>query len=145
MRDTPQMAYGKLLHESLSYIKNHDSLQAAIDRALQGRYALDVTSQKLKQDVERIVSHPQIAPWFSMEGTIISEQEFCSETGELLRPDRVFVSNDNVAVIDYKSGLKQKKHIAQITTYKTQLEQIYKKPVKGYLVYTEPLEILEIE
>jgi ATP-dependent exoDNAse (exonuclease V) beta subunit len=142
--DTPQMAYGKLLHESLSYIKNTAGLQAAIDRALQGRQAQQSTIEKLSQDVQGIVAHPQLATWFSAEGIVISEQEFCSESGEILRPDRVMVSNDDIAIIDYKSGVKQPKHVAQIETYKSQLGQIYNKPVQGFLVYTDPIEIVEV-
>jgi len=96
------------------------------------------------RDVESIIKHPQIAEWFSGEGTVISEQEFCSEKGEMLRPDRVVVSHEHVVIIDYKSGLKQTKHTAQIETYKTQLGQIYNKPMQGFLVYTDPLEIVEV-
>lgn len=144
MRDTPQMAYGKLLHESLSYVKHVDSLQSAIERTLQGRLAQDNTAKKLRHDVERIVAHPQLTPWFSEGCAVISEQELCSENGDILRPDRVVVTDNTVVVIDYKSGAKQSKHAHQITAYKSQLSAIYKQDIKGFLVYTDPLEIVEL-
>jgi ATP-dependent exoDNAse (exonuclease V) beta subunit len=47
------------------------------------------------------------------------------------------VTQDKVIVIDYKSGLENKKHHEQVKTYKNELSKLYTMPVEGFLVYTE--------
>ena len=144
-RDTPFMAYGKLLHEALSHLDNESSAQAAVQRATKGSLTPNVeTIQQLCEDVEAIRRHPQLADWYNGEGTVINERELCSINGDIVRPDRVVELNDSVIVIDYKTGTKSDRHVQQVDAYKHQLKTLYNKPAKGYLVYTRPLEIIEV-
>lgn len=145
MRDTPQMAYGKLLHEALSLINEKVDAGAAVELTLRGRKKIDpVKDQQLLDDALKIAKHPKLQPWFSGEGILISEREICNNQGEIMRPDRVVELPGHVAVIDYKSGVPSSRHLAQIGQYKAVLERIYHKPVKGFLVYTQSMTIQEV-
>jgi ATP-dependent exoDNAse (exonuclease V) beta subunit len=144
-RDTPMMAYGKMLHEALSHLDTTASVQAAVQHALKASISKDEeTIQQLCADIEAIRLHPQLAAWYSGAGTVINERELCSTTGDIVRPDRVVELPDCVVVIDYKTGLKSDRHAQQVDAYKHQLKTLYNKPAKGYLVYTRPLEIIEV-
>jgi ATP-dependent exoDNAse (exonuclease V) beta subunit len=144
-RDTPFMAYGKLLHEALSYLDTSVTATAAIHRAVKGSITQDeVVIQQLHEDIEAIRQHPELAKWYGSAGIVINERELCSTTGDIIRPDRVVELDDHIVVIDYKTGAKSDRHMQQVAGYKHQLNVLYNKPAKGYLVYTKPLEILEV-
>jgi ATP-dependent exoDNAse (exonuclease V) beta subunit len=86
----------------------------------------------------------QAAMWFEENSTIYCEREFVSVEGKTLRPDRVIVNHDKVVVVDYKTGKQLARHADQVTVYKQELQSIYKKPVEGYLLYTEGPTIMAV-
>jgi RecB family exonuclease len=54
----------------------------------------------------------------------------------ILRPDRVIINAKNEAVIiDYKTGLEDKKHAQQLQTYQDVLEQMNIKVKRKILIY----------
>ena len=144
-RDTPFMAYGKLLHEALAYLDSTETPQDAVKRAIKGKPAYDEeTVQQLCADIEAIRQHPQLVDWYNGKGSVINERELCSTEGDIVRPDRVVELPEHIVVIDYKTGVKSDRHIQQVDAYKHQLKTLYNKPAKGYIVYTRPLEIIEV-
>jgi ATP-dependent exoDNAse (exonuclease V) beta subunit len=144
-RDTPFMAYGKLLHEALAYLDNTETTEDAVNRAIKGTVLHEAeTIEQLCADIEAIRHHPQLANWYGGQGSVISERELCSTEGDIVRPDRVVELPEQVVVIDYKTGVKSDRHIQQVDAYKHQLKTLYNKPAKGYIVYTRPLEIIEV-
>jgi CRISPR/Cas system-associated exonuclease Cas4 (RecB family) len=144
-RDTPFMAYGKLLHEALAYLDSTETPQDAVKRAIKGKPAYDEeTVQQLCADIEAIRQHPQLVDWYNGKGSVINEREMCSTEGDIVRPDRVVELPEQIVVIDYKTGVKSDRHIQQVDAYKHQLRTLYNKQAKGYIVYTKPLEIIEV-
>jgi len=74
-----------------------------------------------------------------------NETEVLLADGEIVRPDRVVMSNNEMVIIDYKTGEKEKKHIAQINGYKQAFYQLGYQTVKGILVYLgDKVEWIEI-
>lgn len=60
---------------------------------------------------------------------------------QLLIPDKLLISEDEIIVLDYKTGVKNKKHHQQILTYKAVLGSMFKQPIKGYLLYLKTMEL----
>jgi ATP-dependent exoDNAse (exonuclease V) beta subunit len=56
----------------------------------------------------------------------------------------VIVSDDKVVVVDYKTGKQLARHADQVNVYKQELQSIYKKPVEGFLLYTEGPTIMAV-
>jgi len=73
---------------------------------------------------------------------IISEQEFCDQHGNILRPDRIIETEDNLVVIDFKTGaLEKEKYIIQMNNYAACLSNIWHKKVISFIIYTDKLTI----
>jgi ATP-dependent exoDNAse (exonuclease V) beta subunit len=62
-----------------------------------------------------------------------------------LRPDRVIIKNNQAIVIDYKTGEMKKTDHEQVQNYCSILRQMGYKPVKGYLLYTQDIQIVKVE
>jgi hypothetical protein len=67
-----------------------------------------------------------------------------ASNGKIIRPDCVIMGNENVILMDYKTGVPEPSHEKQILEYKNNIEVMQKRPVKAYLVYTENAEIKSV-
>ena len=143
-RDTPEMEYGKTLHECLSLITHADTIDSTVRRVISGKNDFDQQHSRLVSDLQKIMQDKQAAMWFEENSTIYCEREFVSVAGKTLRPDRVIVNHDKVVVVDYKTGKQLARHADQVNAYKQELQSIYQKPVEGYLLYTEGPTIMAV-
>jgi ATP-dependent exoDNAse (exonuclease V) beta subunit len=73
-----------------------------------------------------------------------SEREILSD-GILLRPDLVLVKPESIAVVDFKSGTEDPKHVQQVATYMDHLRIIYNKSITGYVLYLNPVKWVKVQ
>ena len=93
-----------------------------------------------------IVTHPKLKSYYSEKNTVFNERDIITSTGLNLRPDRlVFTNKQEVTIIDYKSGVQQKQHEAQLQTYQNALEDMGFNVYNKLLVYiNDTIEIKEV-
>ena len=75
---------------------------------------------------------------------IHNEQSILIPKSPIMRPDKIIERIEDVVVVDFKTGLADNSHHEQIWNYKAVLEEIYNKPVKSILYYTQQNQLLEI-
>ena len=143
-RDTPEIRYGKLLHECFSLISTKTQAIEAVDKVLKAMPEGAIYRERLLGDLENVISNPMASQWYESDAKVICEQEMIASNGDTLRPDRVIIFENRVVVVDYKSGKESKHHANQVNAYKRELENIYKLPVEGYLLYTGGPTILPV-
>jgi ATP-dependent exoDNAse (exonuclease V) beta subunit len=135
-------AYGIAVHALLAEIETKTSGDSVLEKALmQGNINQD-QRKELEKALEAVFADPLIAPYFSGQFQIKSEAELFVQ-GEIIRPDRVIICPDHIAVLDFKTGEKKKEHATQLNRYKSALQMLYKKPVRSFLVYFSA-EVIEI-
>ena len=70
--------------------------------------------------------------------SVLNEQEFARNDGQLFRMDRVVVDSETVTVIDYKTGDEQEDYGDQVRNYMKILGDVFAgKSVKGLLAYVD--------
>ena len=67
----------------------------------------------------------------------IDEQRIIADYNELKQPDKVWLKDSEVIVIDFKTGKRQDKDLAQISAYAQLLNEIFKLPVRAVLYYAQ--------
>ncbi|MBQ0768187.1 MAG: PD-(D/E)XK nuclease family protein, partial [Bizionia sp.] len=68
--------------------------------------------------------------------TIYNERDIITKTGKVLRPDRLVINTNNeVVIIDYKTGLFNPKHQHQLQDYQDVLEDMQFTVIKKLLIY----------
>ena len=136
-KEVNAMQKGKLVHRLLSEIKDVKDISQAVDNLIdEGAIAIEEAAE-LKKLAEDIVEHPQIRPLYLSANTIISERELMLPSGECLRPDRVIILEDEIVVLDYKTGLPSLKHEKQIAEYMRWVSEIESKKCRGLLIYLQ--------
>jgi ATP-dependent exoDNAse (exonuclease V) beta subunit len=113
----------QLIKEGLLDANNRDLLE---EKALQ---FFDCAAQKgILKDVKEFIN----------EELILVEME------DAKRPDKILVRENELIVIDFKTGKEKLQHQFQITNYNSILKEMFNCDVLSYLYYTETQELLQI-
>ncbi|MDN3678567.1 UvrD-helicase domain-containing protein [Flavobacterium paronense] len=138
--------YGNILHEILSFIKTKDDIDLALTKAIEN--GLIVSSQKevVERTISEIVNHRDLQLFFSNEYKILNEKTIIQKEGNIVKPDRmVFVKQNEIYLLDYKTGSHQTKYQLQLENYQNAIEKMGFKVTKKALVYIgETLEVVNL-
>jgi ATP-dependent helicase/nuclease subunit A len=139
--------HGTLVHAALeksvppAAIDGHDDLRDKLEMA-------DHEFDKLWEEVQLIVAEPQLARFFQPEHYVRAYNEFAyvSRQGELRRMDRVVEFDDEIWILDYKTGdsidaenleAAARPYRNQLMEYCTALGELMPgKPVKSALIFS---------
>ncbi len=136
---------GELYHAFLQALilnKKGDDIEKYLNfRGFQWTSEEAVALQHLES---KMSAQPELTLWQQMRGRWFIEQPLLIEQSNELRPDAFCVMDNEVVLIDFKTGKKKSEHQTQVQSYLRVLTDIWKRPVKGYLYYTEDLTCIEI-
>lgn len=128
--------YGTVIHEILSFVKTKNDVDSAITKAIEN--GLITISQKdiVNKTLQEIVNHPALLSCFSGQNRTLNEQTIIQKEGQLVKPDRmVLTPNNEVYLLDYKTGAHHQKYQLQVDKYQEAIELMGYKVVKKSLVY----------
>ena len=100
--------------------------------------------QELEVLLQKILSHPQIQPFYKYGLDIRKEAEILLPNGRSYRPDRVVVEQGRASILDFKTGKPVKEDRKQMEWYKKLLWEIGYLQVDSFLFYTETMTLLPI-
>ena len=137
---------GNLIHNIMSFIKTRDDIDFVINDFIESSIINIKQSADLKKIIIEIIEHQKLMNYFNSEDTIYNERDIITKEGQILRPDRIIINPKNqVVIIDYKTGKKDKKHQQQLISYQDILEMMNFKVIKKYLVYiNDTVEVEEV-
>lgn len=128
--------YGNIIHEILSYIHTKSDIQLAIEKAITN----GLISKKIEKDVtitiEKIVNHPELIHFFDLHKKILNETIIIRKENDIAKPDRIAINtNNDVYLLDYKTGAPNDKYQKQIETYTEALQSMKYQVAERALVY----------
>ena len=141
---------GDLIHLALSFLDHFsgmEDIEGAVLRAfsLQGR---DTGRWSIEKDfvspLFRALSLHEVGPWFEKGVNNLREVEVVDARGELHRIDRLVIGGEVVEVIDFKVGRREEIHLAQVALYKEFVEDMFRGPALGYLLYIDEPAVVAV-
>lgn len=138
--------YGNLIHRLMSKIIRQKDVKPVLENALQSGLLRYDQYRIVEKTLSKIVSHPELQPYFSDSNQIHLEQAILQKGSNKLIPDRIAINEDNeVFILDYKTGAKSSQHKIQLEKYQEVLELMKYKVKSKTLVYiTEKIELTHI-
>jgi len=141
---------GELTHLALSFL-DHFSKKEEIERVVRQAFSLqgrDTGRWEIEKDfvspLFRTLSLSEVRPWFERGVVNLREAEVVDAKGELHRIDRVVIGKDVLEVIDFKVGRREEDHPAQVSLYKGFVEDMFRRPTRGYLLYIDEPSVVSI-
>jgi ATP-dependent exoDNAse (exonuclease V) beta subunit len=144
---------GEILHKILFYIKDLNSLEnldSIINQSL-NEFAYpgerDILREKIKPVIKDIFKKEEMKEWFSPDIKVWREKEIISGQGDLYRLDRIVFKNNEIHIIDFKSGEEtESTWKKQLSLYKEVMRSYFPdKTIRTYIVNLNSSEVIEIE
>ena len=138
--------YGNVLHEILSFIKTKDDIDLALTKAIENGLIVSSEREEVLKTIQEIVSHQDLEVFFSNEHKILNEKTIIQKEGNIVKPDRMVLTKQNeIYLLDYKTGSHQAKYTLQLANYQNAIEKMGFKVSKKALVYIgETLEVVNL-
>ena len=137
--------HGSLIHNILSELKHKNELQAILTRNINKGVITKYEALTLKNQLEKQFQHPLVGHLFSDFDMVKNEKNILLSSGSSYQPDRVTFKDNNIYIIDYKTGEPSNKHIEQLENYKKILAEMYPTfSIKSYVMYLRTSEVIEI-
>ena len=141
IENNKQQSYGILVHEFLAQLKNVNEWESLL-----GRFLLDGKINSIEHgEMEALMIHlfqkEELHKFFDSRYRCKIEADIYDGRGNCLRPDRLVYFEDEIAILDYKTGEKSEKHVEQLQVYQGLVKQIHDKEVNAYLLYTSTAEL----
>jgi ATP-dependent helicase/nuclease subunit A len=127
---------GNMLHTILSKVHRPDQWHKAVASTALNQKEVAIYSTAVK----KVIDFFEQQQWYDASWQHLSEQSVWFKQNEL-RPDKVLLKEDQCIIIDYKTGAKEKKHTAQVKEYMAAYATILQRPVSGFLLYIDTLEL----
>ncbi len=128
---------GLMVHRVMAAIQRLPDIPSAIQAEVIRGNLQEEMRPELEEQIRRLLSHPDLAPYYGEAWTVKNETAILLPGGQILRPDRVVIQGSEAVVIDYKTGRPDEKHLGQIRQYAQTLREM------GYVVKTSILAYLD--
>jgi ATP-dependent exoDNAse (exonuclease V) beta subunit len=136
---------GLLVHWLLSKIKTPADKAMALESALMEGLLSKEEIPLFEKKLEVLLSHPDLSNFFQTGVNCKLEAELVTQTGQLLRPDRIVFKENETILIDYKTGKENdKKYTKQLLKYEEALVSMGYQQVKKLLVYVDDMRVVQI-
>ena len=138
--------YGNTIHEILSFVKTKDDIDVAITKAIENGLMIFTQKEEVTKTIHEIVNHYDLIDFYAQGNKVLNEQTIIQKEGNLVKPDRMVLNaNNEIYLLDYKTGSHLPKYKAQLENYQNAIESIGFKVAKKSIVYIgEGIEIVNL-
>lgn len=136
---------GILIHYILSKVRTLSDLDKALTSTLIEGAITAHEKNELKTSLTELIQLPILQPYFTNAYETKLERELLTNNGEILRPDRIAFSENEVCIIDYKTGQENtKKYTQQMLAYENAIKKMGHSNIKKLIVYIEEFKVIEV-
>ena len=129
------LSKGNVIHHLLGLVETEKDVDAALE-SLKRNGDLDNNDiESIKKSIGQVLHHPELAVYFEPGKIIKNEKDIITESGRMLRPDKIVLQGNNATLLDYKTGGPDSKYKEQLYTYSDALEAMGYQVQNRLLVY----------
>jgi len=143
-----ERVFGRWVHQTLERMKSPEDLEEALAVVFRQNAMQESQQATIRAHVASICADSSITtlifPDFSHNEKALDECEIVLSPLERIRPDRVILGENQVRVIEYKTGIERPRDIRQLEQYVFALREMGYADCAAYLVYTDQLRVKQI-
>jgi len=144
---------GILVHYAFEKVKFKEDIPKAVADLHKEGLILESEVANYQEKMQKVVDLPLIEKYFTQSDKIKvkNEKEIIlggqrASAGKSLRPDRIVRYEDELAIIDYKTGQEnEEKYAQQIKSYAAAFRKMGYEQIKLFIVYTEKCIVKQVE
>ena len=138
--------YGNIIHEILSFVNTKSDIDLAITKAIENGLIISNQKDDVLKTINEIVNHTALFDFFSESNKVLNEQTIIQKESNTVKPDRMVISKENeIFLLDYKTGLHLPKHQLQLENYERIIHDMGFIVAKKALIYIgETIEVIHL-
>lgn len=138
-------AFGVLVHRIIEKSQTKNDFSLELQSMFFDGAITEEESRMLARQFDKLCQKEIFNSWFDGSGKVLTEQGIFLPSGEHKRPDRIIYYQEEIAVVDFKTGEKRASHGSQVMEYVKLVKDIEKgMPIHGYICYIESSTIEKI-
>lgn len=137
---TEAKKFGEILHYLLSLEKTDTLVLEELNQLIKTGWVPTSMKGRIEEALKQVQQFEPYQDLLSKSEIIWNEREFIHPKWGVLRPDKICFLNQQVVVIDYKTGSYRKKHQEQVLQYMQLLKELGYKQVSGVLFYLDQMK-----
>ena len=145
--DTEQgkaIEFGNLIHEMMAEVTTKEDVKEVVLRYEQQGILPKEKTKEITKKIRQIINHPLLQDYFSDEVTVYNEREIVDVDGQIVIPDRLVFNQENeVVIVDYKTGKPSKVYHQQLLRYARVLQTMNFEVQKKLLIYIDEEILVE--
>jgi len=136
--------FGTLVHKVLSKLNSKADIESTLNNfVIKG--VLDTEQAiEIEKYINTLFTDEHFATYFSTDNKVLNEKEIINQKGFKLIPDKVIINENQVLVVDFKTGHQAESHQKQVKEYIKLYKDMGYDNVKGELFYTETNDVILI-
>ena len=135
--------YGTFIHKILAEIITKDDVRLVIDKYCEQGEINIQEKNKIEESILKIITHPELQQYYLEDVTIYNEREIIFDH-QIVIPDRLVIDQENnVTIIDYKTGVAKEEHRFQLEKYANVLKSLQYTVQKKVLIYSNESVLVE--
>jgi ATP-dependent helicase/nuclease subunit A len=131
---------GALVLNALSRLEDSSQLGGVCSAMHQEGLVTKDEQAEMLENLQTLLSKPEIAPWFAPGVSVKINQEILAENGATLKPNRIIFQNGSATVLEFKTGVPADKDPKALKATLPVLKQMGYEAT-AFLVYTESGEV----
>ena len=136
---------GNLIHFILSKINTKHDIEFVLKDCINAGQIKTNVITELTTIINAIVDHPDLKDYYTNLYDIYNEQDIITSEGNIIRPDRLVIKNNDAIIVDYKTGVEDLKHKSQLDNYASVIKSMGYNIVKKILIYINTsIKIVEV-
>jgi hypothetical protein len=136
--------FGIYFHTLIGAIENASQIQDKLEMLIKQGLVDSSSRKKIEETARVFFNEGKAIGLFDGISKVLNERSILLPSGKLLIPDKVMVRENDVVVLDFKTGKKESKHEKQVRNYKKNLEGIFNQKVIPMLYYTKSNEFIQV-
>ena len=138
--------YGNVIHEILSFVNTSEDIDTAVQKSIEMGLIQNNQQNEVHRAIQEIINHSELECYFSKGNRVFNEQSIIQNEGQNIKPDRMVLTPENdILLLDYKTGKHQEKYRLQIENYQSIIEKMHFKVTKKALVYIgKSIEVIHL-
>ncbi len=136
---------GIVMHHILENVRTSADLADSVGAAVREGLLSEEDGQDALHMLSAALDEVSSKGWFSADSArVLDERDLCDAQGNIHRPDRVILRDGAVEIIDYKFGVPEKEHHAQVSRYMQLYRDLGYSDVRGFLWYVDKNKIISV-
>ena len=135
-----------LASDSKKYISTKKTAKTNFTIVESGEISPIIVSNDDYSSVLKVVNHESLEMFFADVNEVLNEQTIIQKQGKIVKPDRIVIAEEeNVFLLDYKTGAHNEKYKKQLEQYEAAIESMGLKIQNKTLVYIgEEIEVVRL-